>query len=394
MMTLSNLVVVGQDGKSACEKLVEKMELEAKNYEKQIDELTKELKTIREKCREDSADLQKTKELLSKEQTDRRKEQIKQQDKRIKQLQKDSVALSKTIIAIAAEKDRLKNAESERTHIQKSYDSIVKVLNNVRSQWAKDTAKISRLYDAETERNSLKTINTNLTTELKEARLQRKQDSVEIVRLCAVEIELNNLNEVNGNLSKELNEAREQWNKDTMKLRESNILCQKNQTDLELKLSGIEKNKNDIENKYNSISGILSNLRDSLIVETAKSMLDKAYNKSEIDKSIVSLSKISPSSPAYKDVNTTRNVLNGYAGKWAKFEEIIKSVKFVDSKSQETSKIMQAQHLQDIYSFIKNGKDDAFRDFKDYPFLTRKLQELLVIKIEDVHKDISNILKQ
>jgi hypothetical protein len=336
-MSLSSYFAEGQD-KSACEKLVEKMEAEAKLNQGKIKELEGYLKKANQKSQKDSLELQKTKELLKKEQEDQRKEQIKQQKEQIKQLQKDSTAMSKNINTVVAERDRLKNAETEKGRIKAGYDSIVAVLSSVRSRWANDTVELARLKTVEIERDNLRTSRDSAVSSL--------------------------------------SQVRSQWVSDTAEMRRAN-----------------EKARN-IQSSYDSVEKKLAEKEFELVVKAAAGILDKAYNKPEVDKSVAGLDRIPASSPFYGEAQSVKSLLQKYSVKWNRFREIVDKVKWVDENSKETSMTMQAQHLKDIFSWVKNSSFNAFDDFRDYPFLLKKLQTLTVMKIEDVHSDISKIFEQ
>ncbi|MDR0384937.1 MAG: hypothetical protein LBH60_02530, partial [Prevotellaceae bacterium] len=165
LMILSGSFASGQD-KSVCEELVDRLKSEAKSSEAKVADLTKQMEKINRKYRGDSIELKKTKENLKKEQENPKKEQTALQKKQIEQLKKDTIALTKNIRAVTAERDRLKNVDTERIRIKASYDSITAELNKIRTQWAKDTVETVRLKSVEIEKDSLQTSNDNLNAEL------------------------------------------------------------------------------------------------------------------------------------------------------------------------------------------------------------------------------------
>jgi DNA repair exonuclease SbcCD ATPase subunit len=355
-MTLPGSTVLGQDDqcdiykkliKNYEEKISElenKLKAEAGSYEQKAGELTEQLKTHERKIGEltkrltkDSTELQKTKNLLETERNDPKKEQIKQQSKRIKQLQSDSAAMSKNLSAIIAERDRLRSAETERNNIKASYDSAVVELNSLRLQNEKFRDSLT------TDRDSLATVRDSHTTELSKIRTQ--------------------------------------WESDT--------------TNLNRRLDKLETERNKTRTSFDSIDRIL---RHKLIVENAEDLLNRAYNKTEIDKSIVALDAtlltIPESSPSCGEAKKYKDILSKYSGKWKQFRDIINDIVAIDGKNREiTSMTLKAEHLNNVFSWIKSNRHNAFEDFRDYPFLLKKLQELTVIKIEDSTRDFPDIRK-
>jgi DNA repair exonuclease SbcCD ATPase subunit len=363
---------MGQE-KTLCEKLVEKMESEAKDSQNRIkeleDQLKSEAKVSQERIKEldeqlkkadqqsqtYSAELQKTRELLKKEQDDPRKEQIKQQKEQIKRLQKDSDAVAKNFRTVVAERDRLKNAETERNRIKASYDSILAELNGIRSQRAKDMAEIARLRNLETEKDNLKTSHDSTVSELEK--------------------------------------IRSRWTKDTAETRRANEECRNIQADLNRKLADLDTGKRNTQARLDSLARILNEIKFKIAVKDAGELLNCAYGKADINKSIAELDKIPAFSPSRGEAVRIRSLLQQYNGKWNRFKAMIEDVKRADSNSNPTSMTMKAQHLIDIFSWIKSSRFDAFAEFRDYPFLLKKLQELTVLKIENVSNNIDNILE-
>jgi DNA repair exonuclease SbcCD ATPase subunit len=361
LMTLSNSIASGQE-KSACDKLVERMESEAKDYKEQIKDLTANLKTLNQKVQKDSAELQttktllkdaqeklsnhektvkqlnsslseasrkwkkdsvdlhKTKALLEKEKNEPRKEQIKRQNEQIRRLQNDSTAMSKTISAITDERDRLKSVETERTRIKTGYDSIVAELYRLRLERANDTLK---LY-------------------AENAILREERDNKQF-ELNQLVISLNKMGADYDSVSVILNGFNERLAKSETEFAAANTL------------------------------------------NAARELLEKEYSKAEIDKALAELAKISASSTHNTEAERIRKLLTNYPAKTKNFEDLQKQINSIESAA--SSMTMKAQYLKVVFSWIKNDRNDAGIEFREYPFLSRKLQEMIIEKINILTKE-------
>jgi DNA repair exonuclease SbcCD ATPase subunit len=409
------------------------MESEAQTLNKTIEEQKKSIDQLRQQSQKDNLELQNTKARLQKEQEDPKKEQIKRQKEQIEQLEKELKDLrsrrkrdSTEIFRLqsietdrnnlktnhdklmtelntfrsrrkqdSTEIVRLQSIETDRNNLKTSHDRLMTELNNVRSLLKQDSAEIVRLKSIETDRNNLKANHDRVITELNNVRLLLKQDSVEIVRLKSVEIDRNNLKTSHDRLMSELNTVHLLRKQDSAEIRRINEEYRNKQSDLNKRLASLETEKRNAAVSYDSITRILSDIRFKLAIEDAKELLNRAYNeysRSDINNHVTELGKIPASSPHYAAATTTIELLKNYGGKWARFDGIIKTIKATEG-NKTTSMTMQAQHLKDIFSWIKSDSYNAFKDFQNYPFLLKKLQDLTVLKIENVNNNVDDIFK-
>ena len=144
--------------------------------------------------------------------------------------------------------------------------------------------------------------------------------------------------------------------------------------------------------KYSSYLKELNEIKIHIAsVASAKIVLNQPFNYGTITEAQRNLKQIGNTSIAYNEAREAINLLSIYKSKLEIFENLLKSIKSIDNDYKSLNNTTyNRRHYDEILKYVDLEREDI----EVIPFLKRKLEELLKIKENNVHEDVSNILKQ
>jgi hypothetical protein len=299
----------------------------------------------------------------------------------IARLQRDSVLQSHNIATVAAERDRFKVADLERNRVKTSYDSLAAVLRITKSECANDTIKLYYAnFVLKKEKDDLQNFLTAKQAELTqfESALRRTQTGYDSIAALLNSERIGRQTDLqNSNIEiTHLKTEREALKATIAAVPAQQIALRTSRDSLVRAIAALDVRLRSSETE----------LAASNAIEAATKLLNKAYNKPETDVAIAGLDKIPASSAHYAEAKRIRNLLANYHAKTGILEKLQSQINQIDSNA--SSMTMKAQYLNNVFSWITDiswihgRQGDAGAELREYPFLSQKLQELIVNKIK------------
>ena len=343
----------------------------------------------------------------------------------IRNLIADTIELSNQIRSLMNDCESINELLSERDSLQKSVDYFNYELSFLRKTYQDDSSSfriIAGINDSlSIEIVNIKTIVTDLTKQLDsisslltyeieqkkvmEAELNLKtealafaNDTINVYNMQIVNLKTEiqsseSVSQKMRNLIETLNKKAEICETQYKTIKSSTNLDNINNETISNLINDLELlNELFPDDNYSTPIKELNDLRVHIIlIDSAQKALNQPFNNGKVVEIQRNLNQISNNSIAYNKAKEIRNLLSQYKLSLNLFEGLLKSIKYIDSNYPPPG---NSTYDKKQFSEILEAAGVDRADIVVIPFLKRKLEELLKIKENNVHEDVSNILKQ